>query len=152
MTPKRPPGWTILLCACILTLPPHRGVAQSPDSSKTGAITTLSGVFTTAQAVSGRSLYRASCESCHTLTEFAGPPFWNEWVGKTLAELFGYIRSSMPKDNPASLGDDDYANATAFILQMNQMPPGDQTLAPDSTALSKIKVVPPDPTRKGTRS
>jgi cytochrome c2 len=148
----RPPGWTIVLCACILTLPQHRGVAQAADSTRTTAITTLSGVFGAAQAVSGRSLYRGSCESCHTLSEFAGPPFWNEWVGKTLGELFGYIRSSMPKDNPASLSDDDYVNATAFILQMNQMPPGDRALPPDSAALAKIKVVPPDPIKKGTRS
>ena len=151
-TPQRPPGWTILLCACMFTLSPHRAVAQATDSSKTTALTTLSGVFTTAQAVSGRSLYRASCESCHTLTEFTGSTFWNEWVGKPLSDLFGYIRSTMPKDNPSSLSDDDYVNATAFILQMNQMPPGDKALPPDSTTLSKIKVVPPDPTRKGTRS
>ena len=147
----RPSGWTIALSACILALPQHRGVAQSADSAKAAPITTLSSVYTAAQATTGRQVFRGSCESCHSTSELAGSTFWNEWTGRALAELFGYIKGSMPKDNPASLSDDDYANVTAYILQLNAMPPGDRPLPSDSTALTKIKVVPPDPTRKGTR-
>jgi len=126
-------------------------VAQATDSAKTVPLTTFQGVFTAAQAASGRSVYRGSCESCHSTSELGGPAFWSEWVGRALVELFSYVKSSMPKDNPTSLSDDDYANVMAYILQLNAMPPGDRPLPSDSTALAQIKVVPPDTIKKGTR-
>lgn len=135
----------------MLALPQHRGAAQATDSAKTVPLTTFSGVFSAAQATSGRAVYRGSCESCHSTSELAGSAFWSEWVGRALVELFRYIRESMPKDNPASLSDDDYSNVLAYILQLNAMPPGDLPLPSDSTALSQIKVVPPDTTTKGKR-
>ena len=118
-------------------------------ADSTAATTTRSKVFTAVQAAKGREVHGAACLSCHKTVEFAGDKFWGGLVGKTLGEFFGYVRSSMPQDNPGSLADDDYASVVAFILQLNTMPAGDTPLPADSTALAKIRVVPPDSTRKG---
>ena len=70
-------------------------------------------------------------------------------VGRPLAELFSYLKSNMPQDNPGSLADDDYASVVAFILQLNAMPAGEKSLPGDSLALAKIRAAPLDSTRKG---
>ena len=149
--PTRFTRWTCTLLACILTLLAHRVTAQTTDSAKTAMLSTVSGVFTAAQAERGRTVYQATCRSCHTPGELAGATFWNGWVGRTLGELFGYIRSSMPKDVPASLADEDYADVTSYLLKVNLMPPGEHDLPSDSTLLARIRVVPPDTIKKGTR-
>ena len=48
--------------------------------------------------------------------------------GRTVAELFTYIRTMMPKNDPGSLADEDYAALLAYLLQANQMPAGRSTL------------------------
>ena len=143
--------WTATLLACMFTVLPQPALAQAADSAKTSVVSTVSGIYTAAQAELGRNVYQATCRSCHTPGELAGTKFWNGWVGRTLGELFGYLRSSMPKDNPSSLADDDYASATAYLLQLNQMPAGQRELPADSTALAKIRVVPADTIKKGHR-
>jgi len=155
-SPALPSRWTIGLAACILTLPGHRGVAQSTDSTRAVPLTSLSGVFTAAQAIAGRNVYQETCRSCHTPGELNDKGFWAEWVGRTVADLFLYLRDNMPKDNPASLSGDDYANVTSFLLQLNQMPPGDRALPADSAALANIRIAkadtvkPPETTQKRT--
>ena len=124
--------------------------AQSSDSS----LTTLSKVYTAAQATKGRDVHGAACLSCHKPAEQIGANFWGDRVGKPLSEFFTYLRSSMPQDNPSSLSDDDYAAVIAYILQLNQMPPGDKPLPGDSAALAKIRVAlptPPGPHLTGSR-
>jgi hypothetical protein len=54
----------------------------------------------------------------------------------------------MPKDNPGSFGDEDYAGVTAYILQLNAMPPGEKPMPADSAALSNIRIAKADSTRK----
>ena len=143
--------WTATLLACMFTVLPQFVRAQAADSAKTTALTTVSGVFTAAQSERGRNVYQATCRSCHTPGELAATTFWKGWVGKTLGDLFGYVRSNMPQDNPASLADEDYAGVTAYLLLLNQMPAGDRELPADSTALAKIRVVPADTIKKGHR-
>jgi mono/diheme cytochrome c family protein len=140
----RPSRWTIALLACMFTLPPHRGVAQATDSAKTTALTTFSGVYTAAQAGLGRNVFLESCRSCHTPVELADSKFWNAWVGRTIADLFSYLREKMPKDNPYSLSDEDYASVTAYILQLNAMPAGERVMPADSAALAKIRITKAD--------
>ena len=145
--------WTIALTLCLLALPAHRGVAQAADGAKKPApttLTTLSGVYSAAQARSGRNVFRGACESCHALSELTGPTFWNKVAGKPLAELFTYVSTKMPSDDPGSLGEEYYTSVLAFMLQLNGMPAGEKDLPADSTALAKILVVPPDTTKKVT--
>ena len=140
--------WTLALAACILSLHPGISLAQGTDSTAKTPLTTLSKVYADAQALKGRQVYLLSCVSCHKPNEYAGETFWGKLVGKTVSDLFVYLRTNMPQDNPGSLGDDDYANVTAYILKLNSMPAGETPLSSDSLALAKIRVVWPDTTRK----
>jgi mono/diheme cytochrome c family protein len=142
--PLRHSRWTIALLACILTLAPLRGVAQATDSSKTSPLTSSSGIYTAAQATLGRNVYLGTCASCHTPGELADSKFWNKWVGSTIADLFVYLRENMPKDNPYSLGDEEYASVTAYLLQLNAMPAGARAMPADSNALAKIRITKAD--------
>lgn len=104
------------------------------------ALTTMDGVYTAAQATAGSDVFAAYCRSCHTPTVHSGPPFRGKWFGRPLAVLYGYIRREMPKSEPGSMSDEDYAAALAYLLKMNGMPAGDRTLPADSAALQHIRL------------
>ena len=118
----------------------------------TGARSTASGVFTAEQAKSGERAFQAKCAGCHgedlhstdaeapDLTEGA---FKFGWQGKTLANRFEQIRSTMPLGNARGLDDQTYIDIVAYILQFNGMPSGSQKLEPDTRALEQIVVAIP---------
>jgi len=68
--------------------------------------------FTAAQAEAGRAAYDATCSGCHLrdlkgqfeAPQLAGGNFLNQWGGKTVAELHGYLMSSMPPTSPGAPG------------------------------------------------
>lgn len=128
----------------------HQRVSSRADTTRR---TTMDGVYTTAQATSGSDVFAAQCRSCHTPTAHTGPPFRNKWYGRTLGELFGYLRREMPKNEPGSMSDDEYAKALAYLLRMNGMPAGDEPLVADSAALHRIRLdsVRAAPSTPGTR-
>lgn len=99
--------------------------------------TTMDGVYTTAQANEGRELWAAACQSCHN--PHAGPPFKNKWMGRDLAALFNYTREEMPKSDPGSLSDEEYAQAIAYLLRVNGMPAGAAELPVETVALQRIR-------------
>lgn len=102
--------------------------------------TTMDGVYTAAQAAAGRDLFASACQSCHTPTVHAGPPFKAKWYGRDLGELFGYLRAEMPKSDPGSLSDEEYVQSIAYLLRINGMPAGATALAVDSAALATIRL------------
>jgi len=100
-----------------------------------------SGVFTAAQAKRGNEAYQASCAGCHgselratdaEAVDLAGPALRNAWSGKTLQDRFEKIRDTMPLGNANTLGDKTYMDILAFILQFNDVPPGNQELVPET--------------------
>ena len=100
-----------------------------------------SGVFTAAQAKRGDEAYQANCSGCHgsdlhatnaEAVDLTGPAFRAKWNGRTLEERFETIRDTMPRANPNSLGDKTYMDILAFILQVNDFPPGNQELVPET--------------------
>jgi mono/diheme cytochrome c family protein len=100
-----------------------------------------SGVFTAAQAKRGDEAYQASCAGCHgsdlhatdaEAVDLTGPAFRAKWNGKTLEERFETIRDTMPLGNAKTLGDKTYLDILAFILQSNDVPPGNQELVPET--------------------
>jgi cytochrome c553 len=117
-----------------------------------GTRSTASGVFTAEQAKSGERAFQAKCAGCHgedlhstdaeapDLTEGA---FKFGWQGKTLANRFEQIRSTMPLGNARGLDDQTYIDIVAFILQFNGVPAGNQKLEPDTRALEQIIVAIP---------
>ncbi len=100
----------------------------------------MDGVYTMAQAIKGSDVFAAYCKTCHTPTVHSGPPFRAKWFGRALSDLYSYIRREMPKNEPGSMSDADYARALAYLLRINGMPPGNVPLASDSTALHRIRL------------
>ena len=124
-------------------------VAQAQQS---GAKSTASGVFTAEQAKSGERAFQAKCATCHgadlhstdaeapDLTEGA---FKFGWDGKTIANRFEQIRSTMPFGNARGLDDQTYIDIVAYILQFNGIPAGNQKLEPDVRSLEQIVIAVP---------
>ena len=85
--------------------------------------------FTAAQATEGQSGYSQNCAGCHGGSlddgEFAPPlkgtAFSQQWGGKSVGDLFTYIRTKMPPSNAGGLGEPAYLQITAFILQSNNV-------------------------------
>ena len=71
----------------------------------------------------------------------AGGTFLNAWRSRSTKDLFDYMSATMPP-NAASLGADQYAAITAFILQSNGAPAGTQAFTP-TTALAIESVTNP---------
>jgi hypothetical protein len=55
-------------------------------------------------------------------------------------ELFDYLRTTMPDDNPGRLSRGKYAEIVAYLLQLNGMPAGAGTLRTDPRKLQQIRI------------
>lgn len=101
---------------------------------------TRSGVYTPDQAVQGNDLYALNCQACHGAGGHTAPAFTSKWQGRPLAELFEYVRSSMPKSDPGSLSRREYTLVLAYLLKLNGNPAGRTELPTDSLALGRIRI------------
>ena len=101
---------------------------------------TLTGVYTDEQADRGKDVYVVSCKSCHTADTHTGETFAKWWKGKQLSELFNFVASRMPKNDPGSLALEDVADVTAYLLKMNAMPVGAGELPPDADSLKRFRI------------
>ena len=117
--------------------------ARAQESARTVA----DGVYTEAQAARGAAVYDAACTACHRadLGGATGPSlreqrFARQFAGKDLKTLFTKIATTMPRNAPASLGDNVYLDIVAHLLKENGFPAGSQELTAD--ALDGIRVVP----------
>lgn len=139
-------GWTIAVAACMLVRGPSHVAAQTGKASTASAgatassPSTLNGVYTDEQASRGKDVYAGSCRSCHTPASHTGATFTKWWRGKHLSDLFLYVSTRMPKNDPGSLGPDDVADVMAYLLKMNAMPAGKEELPPDADSLKKIRI------------
>jgi mono/diheme cytochrome c family protein len=150
-------GWTIAVVGCMLWVLAGASVSaqttgatksHSPSSangggtSKTAATgpSTLSGVYTAAQAARGRDVYAGTCKSCHTPASHTGAMFKKWWVGKHLSDLYMFVGTNMPKNDPGSLTPEDAADVVAYLMQINGMPVGPAELPPDEDALKKYRI------------
>ena len=112
--------------------------AQAHGSEPTRS--TASGVYTEEQATRGRDTYQMQCKSCHTPASHTGVTFASWWDRKPLSELFQFVTTRMPKNEPGSLQPDEYADVVAYLLKLNEMPSGREELPADSVALKKIRI------------
>ncbi|HEX8812536.1 MAG TPA: cytochrome c, partial [Terracidiphilus sp.] len=99
--------------------------------------TVLDGVFTEAQAGRGEMQFAMNCAKCHEGADVDGPPltgdpFIDRWREDTLEGLFSFIRTRMPRDNPAKLSEAVYRDILAFLLAANDYPAGKSELGADS--------------------
>lgn len=120
-------------------------VAGATATSGSGA----SGYYTLQQAKAGEALFSQHCSNCHgtNLEGLSGPPLAGEvfkndvkFNNITAAQLFGFIATQMPYDNPGRLSKDQYELIFSYILYRNHYPSGPTPFS--SNALDKVKLLP----------
>jgi alcohol dehydrogenase (cytochrome c) len=94
------------------------------------------GVYTAAQAQAGQEAYAQQCAGCHSADfrgsgdapAVVGPDFTAKWGPREVNELFTFLVQTMPPTNPGALGEAGTLNVTAYLLQINGAPAGQQPL------------------------
>lgn len=136
----RPPGVVALAAIAIgassLVLAARAGAQARAAQTRT----TMSGVYTAEQARQGREVFTGTCTGCHTPAAHTGPVFTTKWVGRSVDDLFTYIRNSMPKIAPGSLSEDEYVWVTAYILRLNGMPAGASELSAEPAVMRAVRI------------
>lgn len=97
------------------------------------------GVYTAAQADRGQLVFKEVCETCHAPRYFTGR-FLSTYA--TMWDMFDFTRYNMPEDNPASLSDQKYIDLMAYILKVNNVPPGEKELPVERAPLDAITLAP----------
>jgi S-disulfanyl-L-cysteine oxidoreductase SoxD len=115
-----------------------QAAAVSPPGASDSS--TLSGVYTEAQAARGKNVYAGNCRSCHSPQSHTGETFATWWRGKRLSDLFTFVSTRMPKNDPGSLAPEDAADVVAYLLQMNAMPPGTHELVAAADSLQPYRI------------
>ena len=108
------------------------------------------GVYTPDQAKRGDTAYAKDCASCHgsaltggeSAPPLAGGDFLSNWNGLTVGDLFDRFRTTMPADRPGGLNRERYSDILAYVLSMNQFPPGKSELEHQSEILKQIRIEP----------
>ena len=114
--------------------------AQAPSQK---VVTTSSGIYTSGQAARGEQTYMNICVACHPSGTYTAPAFREKWNGAPLSQLFGFISTTMPKEQPGTLEPDEYADVVAYLLKINGAPAGKTALPPDVGPLKKIRIAMP---------
>ena len=128
----------LLSIACLVLAGAIATRAQAPPPPK--VVSTTAGVYTAAQASRGEQVYYAICVSCHPKGTYSAPAFRAKWNGHLLSELFNFISTQMPKEQPGTLEDDEYADVVAYLLKINGAPAGKTALPADPKALKWIRI------------
>jgi len=121
-------------------------VPGAQDGAK--ARTVWDGVYSKDQAGRGQAKYMQVCSNCHQgdLTGsdqapgLAGGDFLDRWDGQSVGDLADRIRTSMPLDDVGSLNVQSSADLTAFLLQANNFPAGQDELQPDRSAMKAVTI------------
>lgn len=123
------------------------GVVVAAPAQEAVAPSVRDGIYTVGQAERGRVLYDDRCAVCHGAIRQFVPEmaallgdhnFRNAWRGRSLGEMFGYIRETMPQDAPGTLTAAQTAEIVAHILRGNRLPAGQTALPEDEEALNAI--------------
>ena len=83
--------------------------------------------YSTEQARQGEDSFNKYCVSCHgaNLTDgsfgppLAGKPFQGRWAGRSMEELFGYLRAAMPPGLTGQISNSGYISLMAYLLEKN---------------------------------
>jgi mono/diheme cytochrome c family protein len=113
---------------------------QAPLNNSGTPVSSLTGVYSREQARKGADTYQRYCSSCHETASHSGEAFQTTWGGRSAAELFDYLRTTMPNNNPGKLSHAQYTDIVAYLLQLNGMPAGPQPLGSPARQLEKIRI------------
>lgn len=114
--------------------------AKKPAAAPYTGPSTQDGLYTDEQAKRGRNVYLGSCKSCHAPQSHTGATFNQFWRGKQLSDLFTFVSTKMPKNDPGSLSPEDAADVVAYLLKMNAMPTGPEEMWGDADSLKKYRI------------
>jgi mono/diheme cytochrome c family protein len=116
-------------------------VVAAPSPPETAAVVTIwDGVYTAAQADQGEELSVAHCFACHEARRWA--VLVSGWSGRPVREIYQFIRTTMPRDNPRSLSREEYAAVVSYILELGGAAAGATPLPSDDASLDRIQMVP----------
>ena len=113
------------------------------------AVSIWTGIANQEQADRAKTTYSGNCAKCHGRNgngagepdqpespSIARGPFLTKWEGQSLADLFEYVRTTMPQDNPGSRTDQEYIDAIVHMLVLSDVPLADAELPPDPEILA----------------
>ena len=111
-------------------------IVLAPGMAVPAAAQAPGGVYTAAQAESGRAIYERECAACHQTSlqgsfeapQLAGESFLRFWGDLSPGDLFDRISDSMPPEEAGSLTDEAYVDVVAYLLQANGAPAGGTAL------------------------
>lgn len=138
-----------LVAALFVPVLAQDGSSQAETQPGAEAVSIWAGVADQEQADRAKKVYSGNCAKCHGRNgngagepdqpespAVARDPFFTKWEGQSLADLFDYVRSTMPQDNPGSRSDQDYIDAIVHMLVLSEVPLADTELPPDPEILA----------------
>lgn len=125
----------LAFCSAVIV----KGAAQSAPAAAAPK-TTLGGVYSQAQADKGEEMYYGVCIACHPKGYYTGANFKKNWSGRPLSDLYDWVKTKMPKNDPGSLTPAQSVQVMAYILQENKMPVGKAPMPTDRAILKGIKI------------
>lgn len=106
--------------------------------------------FSSSQMKSGEKQFAQSCAACHGehLEGGAGPALTgptfdtlSKKVGANVGDIFTYMTTNMPLNEPASLSHDQYVSIMAYILSRNGYKAGKTALSFHTAETSKAPII-----------
>lgn len=106
--------------------------------------------FTSSQMAQGEKQFTQSCAPCHgeRLEGGAGPALTgptfetlSKKVGADVGDIFTYMTTNMPLNNPATLSHDQYVSIMAYILSKNGYKPSAKALTFSVAESSKAPII-----------
>lgn len=106
------------------------------------------GVYSKTQAARGAQGYAAHCASCHgdllqgidVAPPLTGSRFLSNWLNQTSDALFTRIKTTMPQNDPGTLGTRGAVDIMAYILQTNGFSAGTDDLPSSAEELQQIRI------------
>ena len=105
-------------------------------------------VYSQEQAQRGQAKYAQVCTQCHQADlsgsdqapSLAGGEFLDRWNDQSVGDLADRIRLTMPQDDIGSLNVQMSADITAYVLQANNFPAGQEELKADRSAMKSVVI------------
>jgi mono/diheme cytochrome c family protein len=100
-------------------------------------------VYSETQAARGKSVYDKQCSSCHDGgmgPSLMGDDFLATWDNKAVRTLYNRVLTTMPSDEPGSVGEPDLLDLMAYLIRANGFPAGSKAFE-SPNELNTIKIV-----------
>ena len=96
----------------------------------------------------GQAKYAQVCSQCHQsdlsgsdqAPSLAGGEFLDRWNDQSVGDLADRIRLTMQQDDIGSLNVQSSADITAYVLQVNNFPAGQEELKADRSAMKAVVI------------